>query len=122
MKTFKELQKRLKELIDQGAALMAFTEGAEARALTEDEQRKSEEIKTDLRTVREQINTLKLRDAWQQEQDGAGLDAEWIPGARSLSDVENTENRTEYHGWPVDEAEQFFLAVRGIASGARSLP
>ena len=117
-----ELQKRLKDLIQEGATLHAVTEGDEARALNEDEVKRSGEISTEIRSTSEQIQTLSHREEWDAQRAQAERDSEWVPGPRALDDVESTESRTDYNGWPVDEADEFFLAVRGMARGTRTLP
>ena len=103
------IQAQLRALVSEGDGIYAAAT-KEERKLTEDETKRMSEIDAGVAQCEADIKALDKRSGWENK--SADLrrfeTPAIIPGETNKPIV---EDRSAYHGWPVEEAEQFFRCV-----------
>ena len=115
----KTIQGQLRALISEGDGIYAAVQ-KEERKLTDEETKRLAEIEVEMAQAEADIKALDQRDGWDKKK--ADLrrfdEPAIIPGDEPKP---KTENRSDYHGWPVEEAEQFFRCLIATRQG-RPIP
>lgn len=110
----KTIEARLRALVQEGDAIYKAAE-TEDRALSDDEQARMEDIEAGVSECEADIKTVDKRAGWQRKTDELRRfeTTESIPGEPERL----VEDRSNYHSWPVEEAEQFFRCVIAARQG-----
>lgn len=104
----KTIEARLRALVQEGDAIYKAAE-TEERALSEDEQKRMGEIEAGVAECEADLKARDKRAGWQRKtEELRRFEApEHVPGDGDKP----TEDRRSYHGWPEENAEQFFRCV-----------
>lgn len=104
----KTIEARLRALVQEGDAIYKAAE-TEERALSEDEQKRMGEIEAGVAECEADLKACDQRAGWQRKtEELRRFEApEHVPGEENRL----VEDRRSYHGWPEENAEQFFRCV-----------
>ncbi len=121
--TLDELQAKLRSLLKEGDAIIAAA-ATEKRELTDDEETRMDAIGAEMDESNTAVGKLKKRAEARQKLDETRKNESWLVGARSFSTPDKPlEDRNTYSAWPVEEAGQFFQAIRSFeVSKGSTLP
>lgn len=111
----KEIQAKLRALATEGQALYALAE-KEQRELSDDEAKRIGAIDVEMAGVETELQRFDQRSNFNERIERLSRFPE-ITADQSTP----TEDRTSYHGWPIEEADQFFRAVSAWQT-TRQLP
>jgi HK97 family phage major capsid protein len=114
MNKLKELQKKLRALIAEGDALHA------KETLTDEEQARAAAINTEMETLEAEITAEQRRVDFQERRTRLNLPAEQ-PIERGDDDPV-VEDRSDYNRWPLEDAGQWFRAVRAMSRQNPQIP
>ena len=110
----KQIQKQLRALAEEGQTLYKAAD-AEKRKLGDEEQARIGEIEEEMTSLEAELTAIERRSGFESRIDRLSEPEEPAdPGSQPV-----VEDRTDYSRWPVEEASQFFAAVRDMATTGR---
>jgi HK97 family phage major capsid protein len=114
-----KIQAKLRSLVEEGKAIYRKAED-EKRQLTTDEDKRLAAIGTEMDEAEADLKRCDQRSAFESRVGNLSQMPE--PTEKVIpDDDEQVEDRSDFHHWPVEEADQFFRAVQ-TWSNSRQLP